>query len=219
MWLGVRLMIMDALVLIVFAISIFWSMREGLALAAAGLIKGIAAVAAAWIFCDDLAVVLLKIPSVHDFAVGKISENLSVRWENSAVYEALPKLFTSNNGDFADTLITEGATKLAWLFLTIASFLLILIAIRLAASILEKGFSHTNKDDFVGFSDKLLGLILGIVVGVFNVLLFLALLLPLAGLFLPSLTESLPGWFENSLFAKDIYNNNLLLILLRDFIA
>lgn len=98
-------MIMDALVLIVFAISIFWSMREGLALAVAGLIKGIAAVAAAWIFCDDLAVVLLKIPSVHDFAVGKISENLSVRWENSAVYEALPKLFTSNNGDFADTLI------------------------------------------------------------------------------------------------------------------
>ena len=85
-------MIMDALVLIVFAISIFWSMREGLALAVAGLIKGIAAVAAAWIFCDDLAVVLLKIPSVHDFAVGKISENLSVRWENSAVYEALPKL-------------------------------------------------------------------------------------------------------------------------------
>ena len=50
MWLGVRLMIMDALVLIVFAISIFWSMREGLALAVAGLIKGIAAVAAAWIF-------------------------------------------------------------------------------------------------------------------------------------------------------------------------
>lgn len=212
-------MIMDALVLIIFVFSIFLFMRRGLALSLARMLRGVIAVALAWIFCDDLAAILLKIPSIHDFAVGKISQGLSVRWENSAIYEALPTLFTSDSGSFTDTLITEGSTKLAWLFLTIISFVLILLGIRLIADILVGSLSHKKQDGLVGFSDKLLGLILGIVVGIFNVLLFLALLLPLVGLFIPSLSQYLPGWFDNSFFSKDIYDNNLLLILLRDFIA
>lgn len=212
-------MIMDAFVLIVFVSSIFLFMRRGLALSLARMLKGVIAVIAAWLFCDDLAAILLKIPSIHDFAIGKISQGLSARWESSAIYEALPALFTSDNGGFTDTLITEGSTKLAWLFLTIISFLLILLAIRFVADILSKSLSNREHDGLIGFSDKLLGLLLGIVVGIFHVLLFLALLLPLVGLFIPSLSQYLPGWFENSFFAKDIYDNNLLLILLRDFLA
>ncbi len=212
-------MIMDGLVLAVFVISIFMSMRRGLTLILTDLARSIIGAVLAWFFCDDMARYLLKIQPIHDFAVGKISQGLSVRWESSAIYEALPALFTSEGGGFADALITEGATKLAQLFLTIASFLLIFLALHLLAALLQKLFSHKNRGGFVGFSDRLLGLILGIVIGFFNVLLFLALLLPVCGLLFPSLGEQLPVWFSGSVFAKDLYDNNLLLILLRDFIA
>ena len=67
-------MIMDILVLAVFALSIFFSLRKGFAAALAGFFKGIAAVAVAWFFCDDLAAALLKVPAVHTFAVEKISQ-------------------------------------------------------------------------------------------------------------------------------------------------
>lgn len=212
-------MIMDALVLAIFVISIFVSMRRGLALMMAGLAKSIVAGAAAWALCDDMAGFLLGLEPVRNFAVGRISRGLSVRWESSPIYESLPSLFTSGDESLADSLITEGATKLAWLFLTIASFFFIFLGIRLLASLFQKLFSHKRRGGFIGFSDKLLGLILGILIGFFNVLLFLALLLPASGLMMPSLCEQLPGWFSGSVFAKDLFDNNLLLILLRDFVA
>ena len=54
--------------------------------------------------------------------------------------------------------------------------------------------------------------------GALSVLLFLALLFPLVGIFLPSYCDTVAGWMDDSYFAEDLYNNNLLLILFRDFI-
>ncbi len=212
-------MVMDIAVFAVFVISIFLSMRRGLALMVSGLMKGIVAAAVAWVLCDDLADALLEVAPIHDFVVGRISGQLSVRWESSAIYSDLPTLFTQAGNNFSDTIITEGATKLAWLFLTIVGFLLIFLGIRFIGYLIQKNFSHKEHDGFVGFSDKLLGLILGIIIGLFNVLLVLALLLPICGFVAPSLSEQLPTWFDGSYFAEDIYNNNLLLILIRDFIC
>lgn len=212
-------MIADLFVLAVFALSVFFSIRRGFAASLANLLKGIAAVVIAWIFCDDLAGLLLNIPPLHDFAVGRISQGLSVRWESSAVYNALPSLFTEGENSIAQSLINEGITKLSLLFFTILSFFLILLGIRLLARLLEKAMSRRYRRDFIGFSDRLLGLLLGIIIAVFNVMLALALLLPLGGILVPSLNDLLPSYFENSLFAKDIYDNNLLLILMRDFLG
>ena len=212
-------MIMDILVLAVFALSIFFSLRKGFAAALVGFFKGIAAVVLAWFFCDDLAAMLLKVPAVHAFAVEKISQQLSVRWENSDIYNALPELFTSGENNISNLLINEGAGRLSALFLTILSFFLILVGVRLLASAAEKLFSHKERGSFIGFSDRLLGLLFGIVIAIFNILLFLALLLPMVGIVVPSWSETLPQWFEGSYFAKDIYDNNLLLILIRDFIV
>ena len=78
-------MVMDIAVFAVFVISIFLSMRRGLALMVSGLMKGIVAAAVAWIFCDDLADTMLKVTPIHDFVVGRISEQLSARWESSAI--------------------------------------------------------------------------------------------------------------------------------------
>ena len=59
---------------------------------------------------------------------------------------------------------------------------------------------------------------MGILLGALSVLLFLALLFPLVGIFLPSYCDTVAGWMEGSYFATDLYNNNLLLILMRDFL-
>lgn len=212
-------MIMDLFVLMIFALSIFFAIRRGFAMTLAGFMKGALAVIVAWLLCDDLSRLLLKIPLLHDFAAGRIQEGVTAKWESSSVYNLLPALFTEGENSISDVLVSEGVTKLLWLFFTIIGFLIILITIRIVASFLERRFSHKRRGGFIGFSDKLLGLLLGSVIGIFNIMLVLALILPAAGLLAPSLSESIPTWFESSLFAKDIYDNNLLLILIRDFMA
>lgn len=212
-------MIMDFLILALFATSVLFSMRKGFAMTLAGFLKGLFSVVIAWLLCDDLSRLLLKLPFVHELAAERLRLGISARWESSAVFNMLPTLFTEGSNSIADELINEGVTKLSWLLLTIVSFLVILLLVKAAARLLERSFSHRFRGGFIGFSDRFFGLLLGCVVGAFNVLLALALLLPLAGLLLPSLSSALPGWFEGSFFARDIYDNNLLLILLRDFMA
>ncbi len=211
-------MIMDFLILALFAASVLFSMRKGFAMTLAGFLRGLFSVVVAWLLCDDLSRLLLKLPFVHELAAERLRLGISARWEGSAVFNMLPTLFTERSS-IADELVNEGVTKLAWLLLTIVSFLVILLLVRAAARLLERSFSHRFQGGFIGFSDRFFGLLLGCVVGAFNVLLALALLLPLAGLLFPSLSAALPGWFEGSFFARDIYDNNLLLILLRDFMA
>ena len=87
-------MIMDLFVLTIFALTIFFSMRRGFALTLAGFMKGALAVIVAWLFCDDLSRLLLKLPTLHDFAAERIQEGLTAKWESSAVYNMLPALFT-----------------------------------------------------------------------------------------------------------------------------
>ena len=70
----------------------------------------------------------------------------------------------------------------------------------------------------VSYTHLLLGILMGVLLGALSVLLFLALLFPLVGIFLPSYCDTVAGWMDDSYFAEDLYNNNLLLILFRDFI-
>lgn len=100
----------------------------------------------------------------------------------------------------------------------ILCFFLILIALRLLLSLLTRAFSHEYRGGFVGALDWFLGILMGILLGALSVLLFLALLFPLVGIFLPSYCDTVAGWMEGSYFAADLYNNNLLLILMRDFL-
>ena len=46
----------------------------------------------------------------------------------------------------------------------------------------------------------------------------LALVVPAVGLFMPEHCETVMGWLDSSVIAGDLYNNNLLLVLFRDFL-
>ena len=87
-----------------------------------------------------------------------------------------------------------------------------------AMSVVGHIFSHHGNEGFVGIMDWLLGLLLGAILGIVYVFVFLALLLPVVGLFMPENCETVLGWLDNSLIAGDLYDNNILLILFRDFL-
>ncbi len=212
-------MIMDIAILIVLVLTIFLSMRKGFALSVVSFFKGFASLILAWFFCDDLADWLMNKTEIGQKAIEHINEGLTAKWENSDIYMALPDLFKENgSGDISSSLIENGSAKIAQMLLTIVCFVLIVVILRLVLTLIGKVFSYKNNEGFAGKIDWMLGLILGITLGIIYVFLFLALLLPVAGLFMPQYCETIMGWLDNSFIAGDLYNNNLLLIFFRDFL-
>ena len=132
---------------------------------------------------------------------------------------ALPDLFKESGGSSAaGSMISQGSVRIAELLLTILCFVAIVFLLRVVLGLLGRAFSHKYNEGFAGVMDWFLGLILGSVLGVLYVFVFLALLLPVVGLFMPEQCETVMGWLDSSVIAGDLYNNNLLLILFRDFL-
>lgn len=212
-------MVMDIAILAVLVLTIFFSMRRGFALTVAGFFKGFASLIVAWFFCDDLAVWLMNSTPAGTKTADRISEGLSAKWESSDIYMALPDLFKESGGNAAaDSMISQGSMRIAELLLTILCFVAIVFLLRVVLGLLGRAFSHKYNEGFAGVMDWFLGLILGTVLGVLYVFVFLALLLPVVGLFMPEQCETVMDWLDSSVIAGDLYNNNLLLILFRDFL-
>lgn len=212
-------MVMDILILAVMVLTLFFSMRKGFAMSVVSFFKGFVSLIIAWVFCDDLASWLSANTAIGTAITDKINRGLAAKWESSDIYAALPDLFKENGADAAaGSLIADGSARIAGLIITIISFAAIVFMLRVVLAFVGRTLSHKNNEGFAGVMDWLLGLLLGTILGILHVFVFLALLLPVAGLFVPEQCQTILGWLDSSVIAGDLYNNNLLLILFRDFL-
>lgn len=213
-------MALDITILVILILTIFLTMRRGFVLSVVSFFKGFVSLIIAWVFCDDAAGWLINKTEVGIRTMERINQGLSSKWESSDIYMALPDLFKENGGSqLSDSLILDGSAKLAQILLAIICFVLIVAAIRLVLAIIGSLFSHKNNDGFAGKVDWLMGLVLGLVLGVLYVFVFLALLVPVAGLVAPEYCQTIVAWLDESMVAGDLYNNNLILILFRDLMV
>lgn len=213
-------MALDITILVILILTIFLTMRKGFVLSVVSFFKGFVSLIIAWLFCDDAADWLINKTEVGIRTMERINQGLSSKWESSDIYMALPDLFKENGGSqLSGTLILDGSAKLAQILLAIICFVLIVAAIRLVLAIIGSLFSHKNNDGFAGKVDWLMGLVLGLVLGVLYVFVFLALLVPVAGLVAPEYCQTIVAWLDESMVAGDLYNNNLILILFRDLMV
>lgn len=212
-------MIMDLIVLVIFALTIFISIRRGFALCLAKFTKGIVSVVISWLVCDDIARFLIDRSPVGERVSEKIASKLSFKWEQSDIYNAIPKLFKEGTSNFSGELITRGASKITELILVILCFILVLVILRAVLGLFVRVAKRSRrKNGVAGKVDKIFGLLLGSITGAFYVFLFLALLLPVGGLFFPEHLPQIMGWFDGSIYSQDLYDNNLILILFRNYL-
>lgn len=209
-------MIMDIAVMLIFVLSIFFSMKNGLIASIANFSKGFVSVIVAYIFCDSLALYVINNTPIGDAIVLKFSSHLSEKIESSPIYQTLPDLFKSGTDSVSSGLIASSAQRFADIAITILCFAVILFSLRFilgfVSSLLRK--SRIRKG-FFGTLDRFLGLALGVITGQFYVYLFLALIFPVVGILMPSRMTMITGWFNGSFYAQDFYDNNLLLLMFR----
>jgi len=215
-------MVMDVLVVAIFISAIFFSMHRGLILSIIGFVRCVLAGFLAFWYCNDVKTFFIDNTGADEFISTKIQEAINnsvvTSWKESAPYALMPDLFKHESDSYAVEIVTSSADKITDITLGIVAFLLIIFGVSIITSVIEHLFSKEHRGGFTGFLDWLLGLLLGIIVGAFYVFAFLALIIPLTSIVAPGLSDNLLTALDESYFASELYNNNILLVIFRDFI-
>jgi len=214
-------MVMDIMVGIIFVGAIFLSMRKGFALTVINFIRVIASIVLGVLFCDDVKNWILETTGLglwtEETLQKQMADRLAAARVETELYGMQPEMLQKETMVLTGSLAGEGAASLSGTFLSILSFFLIVLAVGLVCSVLNHFFSKQYNSGFFGFLDWVLGGVMGMLSGLFYVFVFLALIAPVTALFMPDLSESLMASLAESRFAGSLYDNNLLLLIFRDF--
>ena len=215
-------MVMDIMVGIIFFGAVFLSMRKGFALTVIHFIRVIASIVLGVLFCDEVKEFLLEKIGlgtwIQETLQKRAADALASAWSETEFFPVLPEILQKESLTVADVLVSEGISKLASTLLSIFSFLLIVAAVGLVCTLLNRIFSKQFNGGFFGFMDWLLGGVLGCLSGLFYVFVFLAVIVPATALFMPELSQALMDSFAESKIAGSLYDNNILLLIFRDFL-
>ena len=117
---------MDIAVILIFALTIFFTMRKGFVSTIAGFLKGIASVAAAYFLAGPLGK-FIEGTSVGAATEFRISEQLSSRLGSSEAYNSLPGIFREGVDSISSGFIAETAADINHVAWIVLSFVLIII--------------------------------------------------------------------------------------------
>lgn len=211
-------MTMDLIVLGIFVLTLIVCIIRGFALTLIDFLKGIASWVLAWMFCDEVADFLINKTRMGEKVTAKIAEIITNKVDSSNILDMLPKIIRESGLFDTSKLIENGSEKIAQVVITVFSFFVIAIALLIILGVLAKILKKRNKDSLASSLDRVLGIILGTVLGLLYVYAFLALLIPVLGLIIPNQAETVMGWFEGSVISRAMYDNNVLIMLLKNYL-
>ena len=164
-----------------------------------------------FLFSDDIKDFLYKI-GIGTRMEKSIAEAIAKKADESLV--SIPGLFREWAGNTADYAAKETAQNITGFILMVLAFLAIILSIKLVFFLITHLLSKKYNDGPLAFIDSAGGMILGVILGVFYVLVILAVLV-LVLHWLPQNTQDvIMDYLNRSYFTGIIYDNNPLLTLL-----
>ncbi|HKM28081.1 MAG TPA: CvpA family protein [Anaerovoracaceae bacterium] len=212
-------MVMDIIIAVILLASIILGVRGGFTHTVLNCMHWVVGLAVGFFFCDNVKDFLVEKTLIDDTINAKIASTMSASLAEDATYQSIPTLYSDSLDSAGDTFIYNAVLSMTGILMTIISFLLIIFAIKIICFFLNRLFSKKYNGGIVGFVDGFAGFVAGTVRGGILVLVFLALLVPILGLILPSLVPDVMEALDKSYVAGTLYDNNLLLVLIRDLFA
>lgn len=147
-------------------------------------------------------------------------DKLSLSSDTLAVAaDSLPPVFRSGINSMASNAVDLVSDQLTFLSTILISFAVVTLIVKVIFFFLTIALSKRNNKGFINMFDGILGLVAGLIRGVIFVFLFLAVLIPLVNLVSPTSTQFLVNSLDASYFAKTLYDNNFIIVLIHDFWA
>ena len=202
-----------AICIIVFVSAVCYA-HIGFVRSVVSVISWIACLARGLFFYDEVR------SFIYNSGVGKkletsIASNLSDSIMDSSAVSSAPAIVREWLGIVADAASTQVSQGVASLIVTLFSFFILVLAVKIVLFVIVHLLSKEYHDGPLAFIDSTGGLILGVALGVFYVLLLLAGLV-LVMEFLPDSTAAaIRSYLDESYFSGIIYDNNPLFLLFR----
>ncbi len=211
-------MIFDLILLAIFLLSVIFGYRKGLIYTLIHTAGWLFAVLGAYLLTPVTAEFLDEKTDLYDNLLEMLLRKLDlteVDITRISLPESLRHGLLSKGTGVMDGVAAGLATLLFYLIIFLTLFLIIKIALWLILRLLSKKYN----DGLAGTADGLAGAVFGMVRGVILILLFLAVVIPLADLFSPDLAKAAEQAMEGSYLARPVYDNNPLLFFLQDLMG
>ena len=165
----IRELVMDILVCVVIVASAALGAHKGFALTIISFMQWFVCLILGIILCGPVRTLIYDHTTMDDFFQEAIATRLSASVTDSPTYNSIPDLFSGWVQDGTNSLIATTAAEITSVILTVISFVLIILGIRLVCYIIVHGFSKKHHKGFIGFADGLGGFAVGLVRGIIYV--------------------------------------------------
>ncbi|MEE0742294.1 MAG: CvpA family protein [Emergencia sp.] len=209
----------DIVVIVIILASTILGAKKGFSLTVISFMQWFVCLILGVLFCSPVKGFYIDYTTLDESILSAMEEQFEGAAANSSAYQAMPDLFSGWLGDVTGAMSHELAASVTSILLTIISFLTIVIGIKVVCFLLSHLLSKKHNDGIVGFFDGFMGFIFGAVRGLLLVFLFFTILVPLLSLVLPDFSAAILTSMDQSRLAHYLYEENILLILVRDLIG
>jgi len=212
-------MILDILAVVILLFSIISGARKGFAKTCLSFMQWFICIVAGFFLCTPIKEYLIDYTTLDEAVYNYILDQVDTTIEKSAPYQSIPDLFRSWLQGEDSSFLYDSTASLADIVLTVLAFVLVILAVKVAGGIIVLLFSKDYHKGLIGFLDGMLGLLFGAVRGLLLLLILFALLVPVLTLLPGTLSVAVKTAVDQSMIASVLYDDNLLLILLRDLFS
>jgi len=211
--------VVDGIILLFLLFTMIMGARRGFALTMIGFAQWFVCVILGFVFCGRVKGLLISYTSYDSFLKKHVSDYLQGSFTSSSTYKSMPSLFGNMLSDETQTMVSDLTQQIVSILLTISAFLIIVLGIKIICWLIVRLFSKKFHDGPMGCFDGMLGFIFGGIKGFIIVLIILAALVPVFGLIWPTLSKVAVAAIAKSQLGNYLYENNFLLIVIRDFFS
>lgn len=211
----------DAIIVIILIFTIVQGFRHGFVHTFIHTVGWVLAVILGFVWYPHVITFLKEKTGFYDTIHGKIAERIAENAGNAAdsamtgIPEVIRDLLDKAVDSATNAIAVSMSDNLSNLIFNILGFLVVAIVIKLFLLILTVLFSKEKNSGFIGGIDGLFGLLAGAAKGAILIYILLALMVPITSL---SGSTFLIDQLDGSVLGSYLYNNNLILGLVKGFL-
>jgi len=212
-------MILDILIAVVVIMAMVLGFRAGFLYTFLHTIGWIISLVLAFVWTPKASGFLLENTNLYERIHGAMSVKFADAFAVERLAATLPSLLKDMISSLSRLASEAAANAVSDFLFAVTAFLLMVILIKLALFFLISLLSKKKNAGFRGVIDGLLGLIMGFIKGIFVVFVLLAIMIPILGIFDTGLASAVCDSLDSSYFARTLYDNNIFVLVVRDFLV
>lgn len=210
---------MDFIIVLILALSAVLGARKGFAMTLASFMQWFVCIIAGLLLCNKTKAFLIDDTTLDNAINRMVLSHIETTIEESVPYKAMPDLFSSWINQGAEDFAYGTSASITNVVMTIIAFLTVVLAIKVVGFLAVYLFSRKYNEGVTGFFDGLMGFMFGLVRGVLLVLLFFTVLVPVLGVIWPDISETIIELMDGTRLAGILYDDNMILVLIRDLFS